>query len=185
MRIFLSILKRYCFFGLAIFVFSGCGYTTRAYVSKTGYRTIYIEPFLNKIDTTSEFSAGKRFKTYYPLLENKITNAVVDKYNFDGNLRVAKKEKADLTLKGELVSYNRVDVRSSANDSVDEYRIDLFVNIKLIDNNTEKVIWEYNNFAGDASYYTSGQFVKSETQAVDDAAKDLARRIVELTVEAW
>lgn len=178
--------KQLVLFGAAGLLLSGCGYTTHAYVSKTGYRTIYIEPFVNKVDTTSEFSEGRRFKTYYPLLENKITNAIVDKFNFDGNLKSAKKEEADLILKGDLVNYRRESVRTSANDSVDEYRIDIFVNITLTENNAEKkVVWQKDGFAGDASYYTSGQLAKSESQALDDATKDLARRIVELTVEAW
>jgi hypothetical protein len=164
---------------------AGCGYTTHAYVRETGYKTIYVEPFEDKVDTTSEFSEGRRFKTYFPLLENKITNAVVNRYIFDGNLKSSKKEDADLVLKGELVNYRRDSLRTSESDSPEEYRITLFVNIVLTDNKTNKVLWEKQGFAGDASYFTSGQFVKSESQAVGEAADDLARRIVELTVEAW
>lgn len=168
----------------AVFL-AGCGYTTHAYVKETGYKTIYVEAFENKVDTTSEFSEGRRFKTYFPLLENKITNAVVNRYIFDGNLKSAKKEDADLVLKGELVNYRRESLRISTSDSPEEYRITLFVNIVLTDNKTNKILWEKKEFAGDASYFTSGQFVKSESQAVEEAANDLARRIVELTVEAW
>lgn len=163
----------------------GCGYTTHAYVATTGYRTIYVAPFLNKVNTTSEFSEGSHFKAYFPLLENTITNAVVDRYSRDGNLKIVKEEDADLVLKGELANYRRDDMRTGTSDNPEEYRITLFVNLKLVDNKTKKVVWEKFEFAGDASYFTTGNFVKSESQALQDATSDLARRIVELTVEAW
>jgi hypothetical protein len=164
---------------------AGCGYTTHAYVSKTGYKRIYIAPFANKVDTTSEFSEGRKFKTYYPLLENKITNAVVDRYIFDGSLKVSKEEEADLILRGMLVNYRRDSLRNSTADTPEEYRITIIVNITLVEVSTKKVIWEKPGFSGESTYFTTGQFTKSESQALEDACKDLARRIVELTVEAW
>lgn len=168
-----------------LFCFHGCGYTTHANLNKTGFRTIYVSPFVNKVDTTSEFSEGRRFATYFPLLENTVTNAVVDRYVFDGNLRIVREDDADLVLKGQLVNYRRDSLRDSEDDTPEEYRVTIFVNIILTDNKTKTVIWERNEFAGDSSYFTTGQFIKSESQAVQDAAKDLARRIVETTVEAW
>ncbi len=169
----------------AVFFLAGCGYTTRAFVAQTGYRTIAIEAFANKVDTTSETSEGRRFQTYYPLLENRVTNAVVDRFIIDGNLKTAKEEEADLVLTGQLVNYSRDNLRSATDDTPEEYRITIFVNLKLQDKKTGKVLWEKNNFAGDASYFTTGQFVKSEAQALDDAVADLAKRIVETTVEVW
>ena len=164
---------------------TGCGYTTHAYVTQTGYKSIYVTPFLNKVDTTTEFSEGNRFMTYFPLLENTITNTVVDKYKFDGTLRISKEEDADLVLKGELINYRRDTMRNTTSDTPAEYRITLFMHLVLIDNKTKKILWEKNGFAGDSSYFTTGNFVKTESQALQDAAADLARRIVEATVEAW
>lgn len=178
-------LKAACAVFLVGLVIAGCGYTTRGYVSKTGYKTIYIAPFVNKVDTTTEYSQGRRFRTYYPLLENKITNAVVDKFMLDSNLRITKKEDADLILQGELVNYNRESIRTSTDDNPEEYRITLFVNLVMTDAKKKEILWEKNDFAGDASYFTTGGFVTSESSAVEEAAKDLARRIVEVTVEVW
>lgn len=169
---------------LAVIV-SGCGYTTHAYVAMTGYRTIYVAPFVNKVDTTSEYSEGRRFKSYYPLLENTVTNIVIDRYKLDGNLKIVKEERADLILRGELINYRKESLRDSSADTPEEYRITLFVNIALVDAKTQKSVWEYKDFAGDTSYYTTGSFTKTEAQALEDAAKDLARRVVETTVEAW
>ena len=170
---------------IGVLVAGGCGYTTQAYVKETGYQTIYIEPFVNKINTTSEFSEGSRFQTYFPLLEQKITNAVVDQYILDGTLKVSGESYADVALKGEVINYRRESLRDSSEDVPQEYRVTVFVNITLMDRKTQKVLWEKKDFAGDATYFTTGQFVKSDAQGVDEASKDLARRIVEATVEAW
>ncbi len=164
---------------------AGCGYTTRAFVSQTGHRTIHIRAFANKVDTTSEESVGSRFQTYYPLLENKITNAVVDRFIYDGELRVVPEDEADIVLSGDLIHYRRESLRDASDDTPQEYRISVFVNIKLADAKTGEVLWEKTNFAGDTSYYTTGSYVKSESQALGDAVADLARRIVETTVEIW
>ena len=61
----------------------------------------------------------------------------------------------------------------------------IFVNLVLTNKKTAQTIWEKKNFAGETSYYTTGKYVKSESQAVEDAVADLARRIVEGIVEAW
>ncbi|MFA5039077.1 MAG: LPS assembly lipoprotein LptE [Candidatus Omnitrophota bacterium] len=166
-------------------LFAGCGYTTRGgFVNQTGYKTIYVEPFVNKINTTSEYSEGSRFKSYFPLLESTISNIVVERFNFDGSLRTAQREKADLVLTGDLINYRRDSLRTS-DDNPEEFRVTLFVNIKLTDNKTGKVLWQKDGFAGDTTYFVTGALAKTESQAIRDAAVDLARRIVETTVEAW
>ncbi|MDP1854172.1 MAG: LptE family protein [Candidatus Omnitrophota bacterium] len=164
----------------------GCGYTTRSFIAPS-IKTIYIEPFLNKIDITSELSENKKYKTYFPLLEAKITRAVVDRFVFDGNLRIGKPETADVVLKGELLDYAKDALRynTSDNSTVEEYRLSLRVNVSLIDRNENKTLWEQNNFVGDTTYFISGSSAKSEETALSDAVKDLARRIVALTIEEW
>lgn len=166
-------------------LFAGCGYTTQAYISKSGYRYIYVEPFVNKVDTTTEFSEGSRFKTYFPLLENVVTNAVVDRFNFIGSLKVANEEKADLVLRGALVKYGRQSVKDATDDTPEEFQVTIYVDIVLYDRKNNEILWEKNNFLGYATYYTTGAYVTSESQAIQNATKDLARRIVDMTVEAW
>jgi hypothetical protein len=170
-------------FALLMFNLYGCGYTTRAY---TGiYKTIYVAPFKNGINTADEKASYTKYMSYYPLLESTITRAVVDRFIFDGSLKVVKENYADVVLKGELISYNRDAVRyTDNNEDVQEYRITLTVNISLYGKAGE-LIWQKNNFSGDTSYYITGTRTKSEKDALDDAIKDLARRVVEGFVEVW
>jgi hypothetical protein len=166
------------------FALAGCGYTTRSMISNK-YKTIYVTPFVNKVDITSDIYTSNKYRIYRPMLETDVTKAVSNKFLFDGNLKPANKDSADLVLKGDLVSFRPDPVRYTESDDVAEYRINIAVNISLWDNRENKLIWEESNFTGDASYFTSGPLAKSQDAAATDAINDLARRIVERTVEQW
>jgi len=184
MRIF-RIYRGYCLIGILcclVIACAGCGYTTRSMISSL-YQTIYIEPFINKIDITTDTSVARGYKTYYPLLENDITRQVIDDFIFDGNLKVAKHQEADLVLKGELVNYRKDALRYTGadDDEVEEYRITIAVNLKLYDEGGENLVWEVNNFAGDTTYFASG----SESTAIRNAVGDLSRRVIDRVVDVW
>ncbi|MCG2713985.1 MAG: LPS assembly lipoprotein LptE [Candidatus Omnitrophica bacterium] len=180
-------------FYLLTTVLSGCGYTTRSMLSGK-YSTIYITPFLNKVDITQESYSASKYRIYRPMLETNITKRVINRYLFDGNLKPVKEEKADLVLKGELVEYRKdpLTYTSDGND-VTEYRINIYVNLSLWDMKENKLLWQENNFNGNYSYFVktttinpgSNVIVVSEDIAVNNAIEDLARRIVERTVEQW
>jgi len=163
---------------------TGCGYTTRSMISDK-YRTIYIAPFANKVNITQEGYAENRYRIYRPLLETDITKTVSDKFLFDGNLKPVKENAADLILKGELMEFRKDPLRYTESDVVEEYRINLIVNLSMWDKKEDKLVWEEKNFTGDTTYFTSGSSAKSEATAINDALTDLARRIVERTVQQW
>jgi hypothetical protein len=163
---------------------TGCGYTTRSMIADK-FKTIHVASFANKIDFTRETDVANRYRLYRPMLETEITQAVINRFLIDGNLKPAKEESADLTLKGELVEFRRDPLRYTDNDEVEEYRLNLVVYISLRDNRENKLLWEEKNFTGDTTYFTLGSNAKSEDTAINDALNDLARRIVERTVEEW
>jgi len=163
---------------------SACGYTTRSMI-RDKFRTIHIKPFVNKIDITRETDTATRYKVYKPMLETDITKSVINKFLFDGNVRPVAEDSADLILKGELVEFRRDPLRYTDNDDVEEYRINLVVNLSLWDKKENKLVWEEKNFTGDATYFVSGSQAKSEDVAINDAISDLSRRIVERVVEQW
>ncbi|MCX5709457.1 MAG: LptE family protein [Candidatus Omnitrophica bacterium] len=165
-------------------ILSGCGYTTRSMIASK-YRTIYIQPFVNKIDITNEAYSANKYRIYRPLLESDVTKKVINKYLFDGNLKPVKESKADLILKGEVTDFRKDPLRYDQSDNVAEYRINIAVNITLWDRATDTIVWQESGFTGDYSFFTSGSQATSEDAAVTKALDDLARRIVERTVEQW
>jgi len=169
---------------VSVLLLAGCGYTTRSAIN-SAFKTIYIEPFKNGINYTSEFSEANRIKSYFPLIEVKVTTEVVNRFLFDGNFKVVKEENADVTLKGELLDYIREVLRYDDSNNPLEYRISLVVKLTLWDNKENKPLWGESHFVGDTTYFASGTLAKSESAAINDAITDLSRRIVERAVEQW
>lgn len=160
--------------------FSGCGYTTKSTLPKS-IQTIRVEPFKNSINYTE----GSGRNIYFPLLEVKSRNAVIDRFLFDGNLKVVELPQANLILKGELKNYQRTALRYTDDDDVQEYRVHVIVSFELTDARSGEISWTEPNFVGEATYFVTGPSARSEEAAVDDAILDLARRIVERTIENW
>lgn len=160
--------------------FLGCGYSTRT--SLPGhFRSIAIESFKNSID----YAAETQRNVYIPLLEVKIRKSIINRYLWDGYFKITDPEKADLVLKGELINFDRSELRTSDNQDVEEYRITVTVSLELKDMVKDQVKWIEPHFSGEATYSLTGSLASSETGAIDKAIDDLARRVIERTVEDW
>ncbi len=166
-------------------VLSSCGYSATRLLP-ANYRTIYVEPFQNKIEITRETSERGGFQTTIPLIGEQVTQAVVDRFFFDGNLRVTRKaEEADLVMTGALRDFFRQQVRKTANDSTtEEYRLNLVASFTVRDR-VGKVIVEEPNLVGDATYFLTGASATPESVAVTNMISDFSRRVVERVVENW
>ena len=171
-------------FLITLLFVSGCGYTTHSLLAPE-FKSIYVDNFVNGINVTAEQSNLRMYRGYKPGLEVDVTNAVKNRFVFDGNLKLHPEESANLILKGTLADFKRDALQYDANDNVEEYRIKLIVNIQLYNAGTGKIIWKENGFAGETTYRTTGPLAKSENAAMQDALNDLSRRVVERTVEAW
>lgn len=163
---------------------SSCGYTATRLLP-AHYRTIHVEPFQNRIPITEEVSERLGFITNVPELEEKVTRGVIDRFLFDGNLRVSNRpEQADLILKGELLDFYRQAIRRLDDETVEEYRLNLSASVVLKDK-TGKILMEDRGLVADTTYFVTGASAKSETAAVDELVTDFSRRIVEWVIEYW
>jgi hypothetical protein len=159
---------------------SGCGYTTGSLLP-SNYRTIAVEPFKNQVSYLNENVRG----LYIPLLENKAHDAILTRFQFDGHLKPGHADRADLVLEGNLTGFDREELRLSDDLDVTEYRVRVTVSLKLFDKITGEVAWEEPSFSGEATYHLTGPLAKSEDAALQEALTDLARRVVERTLENW
>lgn len=169
---------------LAIFITTGCGYTTSSLIY-SGAKTIYVDNFTNKIKMTEEVTDKRMYIGYRSGMELGVTRDIKDRLITDGNLKVVPKRDADLILEGELVDFRKEALMFDSGDNVTEFRIKVVVNIKLLEAKTGNIILEEKNFTGESTYRTTGSFAKSESQSIQDASKDLATRLVEAIVEGW
>ena len=162
----------------------GCGYTTRPGLAPH-LRTVYVKPFVNQIDLTRLTTDYQRFPLYRHGLEVDLTRAIINRFQFTGLLRPASPEEADSRLEGELVEFRRDALRYDAAQQVEEWRLSLVVNLRFYDLHTNTLVWEELWYTGDTTYFALGANAESEATALERAIEDLARRIVELTVENW
>lgn len=169
------------FFYLGI---SGCGYTSSSLLPK-GLDTIHVDNFANGIDTTREVSDRRMSYFYKPGIETEVTRAVIDGFIFDRHLSIDSEKEADLTLKGTLVDYKQYPLSYNKDDDIVEYRVEILVNIELVNNKTGEVMWTEDNFMGQTNYNVTGPNRITDPQAQRQAVNDLATRIVERVVEAW
>jgi len=147
-------------------------------------KTIHVDLFKNSIDITKEVSAKDKYEVYRPNLEVDLRDAIISRIFLDGHLRVASKGNADAVLEGEITQYRRDPLRYQ-DENIREYRISLVCDVTLKGIRDSKVLLELENVTGDTTYFTTGSLQKSESQALTDAASDLARRIVNSIVENW
>ena len=171
-------------FVVACLLLGGCGYTTRPGLA-SHLKTVYVKPFENKIDVTYLSSGDERFPIYRHQMEVDLTKEIVTRYQFTGLLRPANRERADCRLEGELVGFRRDALRYDPSQQIEEWRLNVVVNLRFFDQTTQTLLWEETNFTGDTTYFAVGANAESEGDALDRAITDLARRIVERTVEDW
>lgn len=165
---------------VSIVCFSGCGYTTASTLPES-IKTIHVETFKNSIS----FTTGRERNVYLPLLEVDVRNAIIDRFLLDGNLKISEPEEADLILIGQLTKYTRAGLRYTDNDDVEEYRVQIAVSLELWSETKQENSWTEPSFWGQATYFLSGPEMSTEESAIEEAIEDLARRIVERTIEDW
>lgn len=163
---------------------SGCGYTTKSLLPRH-IDTIHVQTFKNKIDITQLPTSKQEYKLYTPLLETDITNFIINRFIYDGRLNISKIKKADSILSGDLLDYRKEPLRYDIEtDQIREYRVSLVARIQFRDTATNNLLID-KNIIGDTTYFTTGALAISESEALDKAIDDLARRIVEEVIEVW
>ncbi len=168
---------------ICVLTLSGCGYATKPNLPDH-IKSVYVAPVKNAINLTGEINEREAFKVYRPGLEVELQNAIINRYILDGYLKIGKPEVADAVLSVELKEYRRDPLRYSDGDDVQEYRLNIIIHAQLKDRSTDKPLWE-SDVVGDATYYLQGPRAESEDQAIVRVVEDVARRVVEYTLELW
>lgn len=162
--------------GLAIvscLLTAGClGYRVGP-VLKADYHSVAVPMFKNQ--------------TLQPQLEAQITGAILRRLHTDGTLRVEPEANADLVLRGEIIRYQRHQLRSVREETgvAREYRITVTSNITVQDKRTGQVIRGPTKLTGSAETFIGVDQQTAEFQALPLIAEDLARQVVDLLVESW
>jgi len=157
---------------------AGCGYTQKT-VLPENIKTIYIDTVKNKIPVDKVYA-------YVPGLEIDITNAVIRRVHKDGNLKVVgEREEADAILEMDLTAFEQEGLRFTSLESVEEYRMFIVLDMKLLHTPTGNALWREANFSGDSEYFVSDVRSISREEASRRAIDRLAKNVVDRIVEDW
>ena len=118
---------------LTILLLTGCGYHQPGRSSNlpSEVQTLYIELFSNR--------------TTEPLLENFITDRVIDRFARTGRLRLVEtREGADAVLSGVVTGYSTASISYDRRDVITEYRSIMTISVVLRQMSDERVLWKGN-----------------------------------------
>jgi hypothetical protein len=155
----------------------GCGYTQKATLPE-GVKTIHVETVINKIPIENIYA-------YQPGLEMSITKAIIRRLITDGNLKVVARDEADAILETKLIRFEQEGLRYNSLEAVEEFRLYIVVELRLVNAKTGQVIWEEPNFSGDAEYFVSAIRSIGREEAARRGIERLARNVVDRIVEDW
>jgi hypothetical protein len=162
----------------------GCGYTAKTQLPEH-VRTVHVEKIKNTIDITGDVTNRQSFQVYRPGLEVDLRNALIDRFVFDGHLKIAPRDRTDALLQGELIDFRRDPLRYNADDSIQEFRVSVSASLRFTDARTGQTLWSAGAISGNATYFLSGRLARTEDEAVAEALEDLARHAVEAILEVW
>jgi hypothetical protein len=162
---------------VAAMALSGCGYTRKTVLPRD-MKTIYVKTVKNKLNPENIYG-------YQPGLEMDITNAVIQRLQQDGTLKVVEQKNADVVLETDLLSLDQEGLRFNSLEGVSQYRLYMVVRLRLVDTKTGDLIWEEPNFSGGTEYYVTTVTSIGEQKAAVDAVHRLAYNIADRIVEDW
>ena len=170
-----------------LFLLAGCGYVSQDNTYSTS--DIFVAPVVNEIKITQEGRLYRDYKAYPRLIENRLTSALVRRFNIHGGLRAQAAGDNQLKLVCAVTKYEKNvlqyadEDKGGVRDDIKQQRLNLCVSCKLYDIDG-KIIKE-REVSGTVDYYLTGPQAKSEDSAWVELIEDTSRRISEFVLENW
>jgi len=165
---------------IVLCLFCGCGYTTRVGLNQG---SLYLRPVVNAIEITAEDRAYSGYTSFPMLIEKKLTNSLADKIQIRGAYSLAADPEEALSLDCRIYDFKKEGLRYTDSDDVTEQRLRLYVHVSLFGQDDQPV--KERKVVGETTYFLSGAYAVSESQAFTDLVEDTARRVVDAISEEW
>jgi hypothetical protein len=159
--------------GFVCFFLFGCAGYHVGPVSKRNFKSIAVPMFRNT--------------TLRPQLEAQISNAIIQRLQQDGSLRIENEPRADVVLKGTIIKYFREALRSLRTDTgvPREYEISITVRVEATDRRTGETVLKPTEVIGKSDVFIGENQASAEEQVLPLIADDIAKRVTGLLVENW
>ncbi len=123
-------------------------------------------------------------QTFQYGLAETLTNSVVEQFLLDGRLKVVGEKEADLILRGKITQYLK-ETLSEVSMDLTEYRVRLEISVALISTKDGKALWEKKVEEATTYTPTEGGEVQTESDAVRETGRKIAKDLVNLVMEGW
>jgi len=158
----------------SLLILPACGYHMAGTGSHLtpGMKSVFIPVFENK--------------TMEPIVEEELTPAVIREFLQDGRIEVADSSRADMVLKGSVVSYKETPISFDASQNVLEYRIMVTTHLILLKNNSLS-LWE-KDITSTAEYAVSSDVMTtrvSKLSALREIARNLSEEVADRVLLGW
>lgn len=152
---------------------AGCAYTVKSVLPDNVY-TVSISVFKNG--------------TYEYGLEERLTDKVIGEFISHGRLKVANVDDADAFIKGEILAYNLLTVKTDAYNNPVEKELSILLEISFWEKNGQKPLWVERGLRENITYFTTlrdGQIVMTEEEAKEKVLGKLAKAVVRRVTVGW
>lgn len=151
---------------------SGCAYKVGA-VHDPGFKTIFVENFKSDVDQ--------------PQLENMVSTTIIQQFQRDGTLEVTSEERAEVILKGKIVSFETTPVRYSRTNELTPTEVSMTIGVEysLTKRGESKPYADHLKATGSSSFFIGDDLQSDKKQGVPIAAARLGQAIVAKIVDGW
>jgi hypothetical protein len=150
---------------VSIFI-AGCAHNQR--VLDPGYTSIHIPVVHNE---TTEFG-----------LEERFTHGLIDAFRRDGQLRVTRRDDADLVLNARITDVKYFPQTFSDLDRAVGYRIRVVMMVDVMDNTSGEPLFTDRPFQAEGNFALS---TSPTTASANDVSAMLSEYILSNIIEAW
>jgi len=156
---------------VVVLLLSGCGVYSTSSGRVDEARSRVAVPYLDNI-------------TAQPDLGVELTDLIIEAIQEDNTLKVVSEETANGILEGRVTRYNRRQVSTTNSLRVDEYQVQIAVELTFVLRETGETVFAKRVFTGVGNYFLDDPQT-TETTARSLAAAEIVRNVLGLIVEDW
>ena len=118
-------------------------------------------------------------------IEEALTDAVIDDFAKNGNLKVVDRTRADSMVSGQIVEIREEPFTYTADERADQWKVRIFVEVAYEDVRKKETRWEEKALEGWGMYEVVTGDPSERQKGIDVAIQMLAEEIVDRTVAGW
>jgi hypothetical protein len=120
-----------------------------------------------------------------PDIEVELTEAIITAIQEDNTLKIVGEDNADSILSGKVVRYSLQESFATAEQLVNEFQVQIAVELTFTIVNTGQHLFEKKRFTGTGNYQLNDPAGRDINTARQDAAAEIVRDVLAQVVEDW